>query len=175
MSTSICTCKGKFRFELEGLHELFALLHFPQIVKLHNCTCTGEETFLYMLRRLSYRLRSSWHYTTLGGRQAAVRHDNVVTRRRRRLTTAASSDFFCVPFGGRANGRVSTAPTPSATTAARRRIRRLHLRLRLRGLLPPALPASCAHERRDLQLGFRRRLQRRRRPRLGVPTEPQHG
>eukprot|EP00900_Chrysochromulina_parva_P027330 jgi/Chrpa1/9230/Chrysochromulina_OHIO_Genome00016047-RA len=48
-----------------------------EIVKLHNCTCTGEETFLYMLRRLSYRLRSSWHYTTLGGRQAAVRHDNV--------------------------------------------------------------------------------------------------
>ena len=116
MSTSICTCKGKFRFELEGLHELFALLHFPQIVKLHNCTCTGEEIFLYMLRRLSYRLRSSWHYTTLGGRQAAVRHDNVVTRRRRRHATAASSDFFCVPFEGRANGRVTTPPTPSATT-----------------------------------------------------------
>jgi hypothetical protein len=74
MSTSICTCKGKLRFELEGLHELFALLHFPQIVKLHNCTCTGEEILLYMLRRLSYRLRSSWHYTTLGGWQAVVRH-----------------------------------------------------------------------------------------------------
>ena len=29
------------------------------------------------------------------------------------LSTAASSDFFCVPFGGRANGRVSTPPTPS--------------------------------------------------------------
>ena len=40
------------------------------------------------------------------------------SRRRRRHATAASSDFFCVPFGGRANGRVSTPPTPSATTAA---------------------------------------------------------
>ena len=86
------------------------------------------------------------------------------SRRRRRHATAASSDFFCVPFGGRANGRVSTPPTPSATTAARRRVRRLHLRLRLRRLRP-ALPASSAHLRRDVQLGFRRRL-RRRRPRL---------
>ena len=35
------------------------------------------------------------------------------------LATAASSDFFCVPFGGRANGGVSTPlPTPSPTTAA---------------------------------------------------------
>ena len=59
---------------------------------------------------------------------------------------------------------VSTPPTPSATTAARRRVRRLHLRLRLRRLRP-ALPASSAHLRRDVQLGFRRRL-RRRRPRL---------
>ena len=31
--------------------------------------------------------------------------------------------------GGRANGRVSTPPTPSATTAASARVRRLHLRL----------------------------------------------
>jgi len=56
--------------------------------------------------------------TTPGGWQAAVRHDTVVSRRRRRHATAVSSDFFCVPFGGRANGRVSTPPTPSATTAA---------------------------------------------------------
>ena len=35
-------------------------------------------------------------------------------------TTLASSYFFCVPFGGRANGRVSRTPrpTPSPTTAA---------------------------------------------------------
>ena len=105
------------------------------------------------------------NHITPGGWQAAVRHDTVVSRRRRRHATAASSDFFCVPFGGRANGRVSTPPTPSATTAARRRVRRLHLRLRLRRLRP-ALPASSAHLRRDVQLGFRRRL-RRRRPRLG--------
>jgi hypothetical protein len=92
------------------------------------------------------------------------------SRRRRRHATAASSDFFCVPFGGRASGRVSTPPTPSATTAARRRVRRLHLRHRLRRLRP-ALPASTAHLRRDVQLGFRRRLQRLQ-PRLGVPPGP---
>ena len=44
------------------------------------------------------------------------------------------------------------------------------LRQRLRPLRP-ALPASSAHLRRDVQLGFRRRL-RRRRPRLGVPPGP---
>ena len=69
-----------------------------------------------------------------GGWQGAGRHDTVVlllslpcvSRRRRRV--------FCVPFGGRANGRVSTPPTPSPTTAAppsRRPRRRLRLRLRL--------------------------------------------
>ena len=59
-------------------------------------------------------------WTSIGreGWQAAVRHDTVVSRRHRRHATAASSDFFCVPFGGRAIGRVSTPPTPSATTAA---------------------------------------------------------
>ena len=111
---------------------------------------------------------------TPGGWQAAVRHDTVVSRRRRRHATAASSDFFCVPFGGRASGRVSTPPTPSATTAAPApstlRVRRLHLRHRLRRLRP-ALPASTAHLRRDVQLGFRRRLQRLQ-PRLGVPPGP---
>ena len=45
------------------------------------------------------------------------------------------------------------------------------LRQRLRPLRPPALPASSAHVHRDVQLGFRRRL-RRRRPRLGVPPGP---
>ena len=40
-----------------------------------------------------------------------MRHDTVVSRRRRRHATTASSDFFCVPFGGRANRRVSTPPT----------------------------------------------------------------
>ena len=101
----------------------------------------------------------------------APRH--CLSRRRRRHATAASSDFFCVPFGGRANGRVSTPPTPSATTAAPApstlRVRRLHLRHRLRRLRP-ALPASAAHLRRDVQLGFRRL--RRLRPRLRVPTGP---
>ena len=43
---------------------------------------------------------------------------------------------FAFPSGGRAIGRVSTPPTPSATTAAPARVRRLHLRLRLRGLRP---------------------------------------
>ena len=71
-----------------------------------------------------------------------MRHDSVVIRRRHRHATAASNDFFCVPFGGRANGRVSTPPTPSATTAAQHRVRRLHLRLRLRGLRPSASRAS---------------------------------
>jgi hypothetical protein len=40
-----------------------------------------------------------------------VHQDTVVFRRRRRHATTASSDFFCVPFGGRANRRVSTPPT----------------------------------------------------------------
>ena len=94
------------------------------------------------------------------GIEAAVRHDTVVSRRRRRHATAASSDFFCVPFGGRANGRVSTPrPTPSPTTAAPAPSMRT---------APTAARASrlFAHVRRDVQLGFRRRL-RRRRPRLG--------
>ncbi len=40
-----------------------------------------------------------------------MHQDTVVFRRRRRHATAASRDFFCVPFGGRANRRVSTPPT----------------------------------------------------------------
>ena len=100
------------------------------------------------------------NHITPGGWQAAVRHDTVVSRRRRRHATAASSDFFCVSFGGRANGRVSTPrPTPSPTTAAPAPSMRT---------APTAARASrlFAHVRRDVQLGFRRRL-RRRRPRLG--------
>ena len=77
-------------------------------------------------------------------------------------TPAASSDFFCVlPFGGRANGRVST-PRPTRPLQRRRPRRRVRRLRRLR----PALPASSAHVRRDVQLGIRRRL-RRRWPRLG--------
>ena len=95
------------------------------------------------------------------GIEAAVRHDTVVSRRRRRHATAASSDFFCVPFGGRANGRVST-PRPTRPLQRRRPRRRVCGLRRLR----PALPASSAHVRRDVQLGIRRRL-RRRWPRLG--------
>ena len=76
-------------------------------------------------------------------------------------TTLASSYFFCVPFGGRANGRVSRTPrpTPSPTTAAPAPSMRT---------APTAARASrlFAHVRRDVQLGIRRRL-RRRWPRLG--------
>jgi hypothetical protein len=69
--------------------------------------------------------------TTLSSLDAAV-----VTRRRRRMAS------FAFPSEGRAIGRVSTPPTPSATTAARRRVRRLHLRLRLRGLRPERAAAA---------------------------------
>ena len=74
-----------------------------------------------------------------------------------------TGDFFCVPFGGRANGRVSTPrPTPSPTTAAPAPSMQT---------APTAARASrlFAHVRRDVQLaelGIRRRL-RRRWPRLG--------
>jgi len=120
------------------------------------------------------RLHYSLHVSAPpGGWQAAVRHDYattlssldaaVVTRRRRRVTS------FAFLSGG--------APAGAS----------LHLRLPLRRRWPgaadciygrptaptrrPALPASSAHLRRDVQLGFRRRL-RRRRPRLGDPPGP---
>ena len=51
--------------------------------------------------------------------------------------TAASSDFFCAPFGGRANGRVSTHL--DRLPLQRRRPRRRICGLRR---LRPALPAS---------------------------------
>ena len=78
---------------------------------------------------------------------------------------AMVSDFFCVPFGGRANGRVSTPrPTPSPTTAAPAP----SVQSADCADCGPRFPASVAHVdvRRDVQLGFRHRL-RRRRPRLG--------
>ncbi|KOO23347.1 hypothetical protein Ctob_002848 [Chrysochromulina tobinii] len=102
--------------------------------------------------------------------KAAVRHDTVVSRRRRRHATAASSDFFCVPSGGAPTGASLHLRLPLRRRRPRRRVRRLHLRHRLRPLRP-ALLASSTHLRRDVQLGFRGRL-RRRRPRLGVPPGP---
>jgi hypothetical protein len=106
--------------------------------------------------------------TTIGG-LVAVRHDTVVSRRRRSHATAASSDFFCVPFGGRANRRVSTPPTRPLRRRSPRCVRRMHLRLRVRGLRPTCGPAAAPdgdlhqglHDRNALvRLG--RRLRRRR-------------
>ena len=71
------------------------------------------------------------------GIEAAVRHDTVVSRRRHRHATAASIDFFCVPFGGRANGRASLHL--DRLPLQRRRPRRRVCGLRR---LRPALPAS---------------------------------
>jgi hypothetical protein len=97
--------------------------------------------------------------TTLSSLDAAV-----VTRRRRRVTS------FAFPSGGAPTGASLHLRLPLRRRRPRRRVRRLHLRHRLRRLRP-ALPASSAHLRRDVQLGFRRRL-RRRRPRLGVLPGP---
>ena len=121
--------------------------------------------------------------TTIGG-LVAVRHDTVVSRRRRSHATAASSDFFCVPFGGRANRRVSTPPTRPLRRRSPRCVRRKHLRLRVRGLRPTCGPAAAPdgdlhqglHDRNALvRLG--RRLRRRRPWRPGarhaaVPPPP---
>jgi len=120
---------------------------------------------------MSHVRRLHWPCATApwatGGWQAAVRHDTVVSRRRRRHATAASSDFFCVPFGGGANGRVSTPPTPSATTAAPARVRRLNLRLRLRGLRPAR---ACVPRRPPPMAIARTALQRPRTPRTAIAT-----
>ena len=48
------SCKSIFRFELQHLRLLCDELRFPSIIRTHNATATGEEAFLYMLRRLSY-------------------------------------------------------------------------------------------------------------------------
>jgi len=97
--------------------------------------------------------------TTLSSLDAAV-----VTRRRHRVTS------FAFPSGGAPAGASLHLRLPLRRRRPRRRVRRLHLRHRLRRLRP-ALPASTAHLRRDVQLGFRRRLQRLQ-PRLGVPPGP---
>ena len=97
--------------------------------------------------------------TTLSSLDAAV-----VTRRRHRVTS------FAFPSGGAPAGASLHLRLPLRRRRPRRRVRRLHLRHRLRRLRT-ALPASTAHLRRDVQLGFRRRLQRLQ-PRLGVPPGP---
>ena len=51
---STASCKSVFRFELEHLRLLYHELRFPPVVRTHNATATGEEAFLYMIRRLSY-------------------------------------------------------------------------------------------------------------------------
>jgi len=96
--------------------------------------------------------------TTLSSLDAAV-----VTRRRRRVTS------FAFPSGGAPTGASLHLRLP-LRRRPQHRVRRLHLRHRLRPLRP-AIPASSIHLRRDVQLGFRRRL-RRRQPRLGVPPGP---
>ena len=92
--------------------------------------------------------------TTLSSLDAAI-----VTRRRRRMTS------FAFPSGG--------APT-GASLHLRRPLRRRRPGTEYADCTygsdcadcgPPALPASSAHVRRDVQLGFRRRFRRRRRPR----------
>ena len=92
--------------------------------------------------------------TTLSSFDAAI-----VTRRRRRMTS------FAFPSGG--------APT-GASLHLRRPLRRRRPGTEYADCTygsdcadcgPPALPASSAHVRRDVQLGFRRRFRRRRRPR----------
>ena len=75
-------------------------------------------------------------------------------RQRARLYTSDSLSND----GGPAESTASTQTAPTAPTAGLRRLR-------------PALPASSANLRRDVQLGFRRRL-RRRRPRLSGSARP---
>ena len=98
--------------------------------------------------------------TTLSSLDAAV-----VTRRRHRVT------YFAFPSGGRASGCLSTPPTPSATTAAPAPSTQT-------ASTAPTAPTAARDSRllrqsarRDVQLGFRRQLQRLR-PRLGVPPGP---
>ena len=103
-----------------------------------------------------------------------MRHDTVVSRRRRSHATAALSDFFCVPFGGRANRRVSTPPTRPLQRRSPSRARRMHLRLRVeRRLRPTCVPAAAPdgdlhqglHDRNALvRLGRRWRQRRPWRP-----------
>lgn len=49
------TCKATFRFDLAGLKRVFAALKFPDVIVTRSrFHATGEEVFLYMLKRLSY-------------------------------------------------------------------------------------------------------------------------
>ena len=75
-----------------------------RVVRVRQCAALH-----HVLRKLRESLRERWSTpwtTEIHERAAAVCHDTVVTRRRRRHATAASTGFFCVPFGGRAIGRV---------------------------------------------------------------------
>jgi hypothetical protein len=114
-----------------------------RVVRVRQCAALH-----HVLRKLRESLRERWSTpwmteiheravlcaTTLSSLDAAV-----VTRRRRRMTS------FAFPSGGRAIGRVSTPPSSDALcdAAARRRVRRLHLRLRLRGLRPERAAAAA--------------------------------
>ena len=48
------TCKATFRFEAAHLRRLCRALRFPDVMSDHNFSATGEEVFLYMIKRLSY-------------------------------------------------------------------------------------------------------------------------
>jgi hypothetical protein len=76
--------------------------------KAANCESfdhSAEEIYMEHIKAISAALLDGGRQQS-GGGKAACRHDIVVTRHRRRHATTVSSDFFCVPFGGRANGRV---------------------------------------------------------------------
>ena len=49
------SCKATFRFDAPGLKRVFAALKFPEVIVTRSrFSATGEEVFLYMLKRLSY-------------------------------------------------------------------------------------------------------------------------
>ena len=76
--------------------------------KAANCQSfdhSAEEIYMEHIKVISAALLDGGRQQS-GGGKAAGRHDIVVTRHRRRHATTVSSDLFCVPFGGRANGRV---------------------------------------------------------------------
>ena len=112
----------------------------------HHGHRSATVTLLNHSRRLALKLPCA---TTLSSLDAAV-----VTRRRRRVTS------FAFPSGG--------APTGASLHLDRLPLQRRRPRAPSMQTAPTAARASrlFAHVRRDVQLGFRRRL-RRRRPRLG--------
>ena len=100
--------------------------------------------------------------TTLSSLDAAV-----VTRRRHRVT------YFAFPSGGAPAGASLHLRLPLRRRRPRRRVRRLQS-----ASTAPTAPTAARdsrllrqYARRDVQLGFRRQLQRLR-PRLGVPPGP---